>query len=89
MDLDEGRPEDVRERRGGGEGVQVRETAAPGGEVVAGLQGSPERKRASTVHGMRGIPDRDEVRDEPQRRGRDEQQVKQPLRALARPLAHH
>jgi hypothetical protein len=76
MDLDEGRTKDVRERRDGGEGIEVRESAAPGGEVVAGLQGAPEGERASTVHGMRGIPDHDEVRDEPQRGDRDEQQVK-------------
>jgi hypothetical protein len=89
MDLDEGRSKDVRERGGGGEGVEVRESAAPGREVVAGLQGAPERERASTVHGVRGIPDRDEVRDEPQRGDRDEQQLKQPLRSLSLPLAHH
>jgi hypothetical protein len=84
MDLHEGRTEDVRERRGGGEGVEVGEGAAPGSQVLAGLQGAPEGQRAGAVHGMGGIPDGEQVRDQPQRGHHGEQQVKG-LKSVPRP----
>jgi hypothetical protein len=84
MDLHEGGTQDIRERRGGGEGVEVGEIAAPGGQVVAGVQGAPERECAGTVCRVRrrpvqdGVPERDEVGDRPQHGHHGEQQHERP-----------
>jgi hypothetical protein len=64
MDLHERGTEDVRERRDRGDGVEVGEVAAPGGQVVARLEGAPEGERAGGMRGgagQDGVPEQEEV----------------------------
>jgi hypothetical protein len=74
----------VRGHRGGGQGVELGKSPAPGSQVVAGLQGAPQGERARAVHRMPGgpahdgVPEREERCHQPQRGHHREQQAERP-----------